>query len=72
MIVQIVLKGLFLYFVFLVFRSLFRGVSQVNQMRDILKEAQKNQGFGQQSSSDHPGSRPKSKEDVVEAEFRRL
>lgn len=69
MIVQFVLKGLFLYFIFLVVRSLFRGATQVNQMKEAIRQAQNG---GAHTGSRGASSSKKANEDVVEAEFRRL
>ncbi len=71
MIVQIVLKGLFLYFIFIIFRSLFRGASQVQQMKEHLKNAQ-NGGFQGPRPGQEGSKKSAKQEDVVEAEFRHL
>lgn len=68
MIVQLVVKGLFLYFVFLVIRSLLKGVSQVKTMKDFMENQNaSSQNVGRQTTRSQQKS-----EDVVEAEFRRL
>ena len=66
MIVQFVVKGLFLYFIFLVIRSLLKGVSQVKTMKEAMDQ-QREQFTG---SSSHKKAGPT--QDTVEAEFRRL
>ena len=67
MIVQLVVKGLFLYFAFLVIRSLLRGFTQVKSMKETMENLN-NQHKSQGSSS----TGAQSKGDTVEAEFRRL
>jgi uncharacterized membrane protein len=66
MIVQLVVKGLFLYFAFLVIRSLLRGFTQVKSMKEAMENHHSHQAQGTQQSSKADSS------DTVEAEFRRL
>lgn len=70
MLVQMVIKGLFLYIAFLVIRSLLRGFTQVKTMKDAMREAMENQQTPHQGQQRSQSS--SSKGDTVEAEFRRL
>ncbi|MCF8060306.1 MAG: hypothetical protein K9K67_13475 [Bacteriovoracaceae bacterium] len=61
MVVQFILKGLFFYFLFLFVRSFIKGASGAKN----VKENNTHQTNGFKSSSSK-------REDVVEADFRRL
>lgn len=78
MIVQLVIKGLFLYFIFVVVRNLLRGAKQVKSVKDQFEQmkAQANQyqqqGFPGQQASGQGSKKSAGGDDAIEAEFRHL
>lgn len=70
MIVQLVVKGLFLYFLFLVIRSLLKGFSQVKSIKEAMDAHRDSSGA--QGPRGAQAKKPAPSGETVEAEFRRL
>lgn len=69
MIVSILVKGLLFYLLFVFFRSLLKGASVAKQVKEQFERQRDQYNEGSFSSQKRP--QDFSKEDVVEAEFKR-